>query len=230
MRILLVTDQDFDDKYFTQFSKYALREDIVVVEYSSVKVEIEDRLLTKQEHFDLIIFDVCQSIDFDLNDNILTYIRTRTELSVYSAKNFKLNNIPIVFICKNYMDQRNGEISLSNFHYNIEYLTNENIPLYNTGMASAIDSWLSDLAADLDRLDLNTNFIFDKTNNQLNNERIYDCKILTNEFLTRKSNLDYNWVGNKLNLIEAGAEELYTLVKRHQNNPKLRNERLYTRH
>ena len=99
MRILLATDQTFDDKYFTQFSKYALREDIVVIEYSNVKTEIEDRLLTKQEHFDLIIFDVYQSIDFDLNDNILTYIRTRTELSVYSAKNFKLNNINWLRLC-----------------------------------------------------------------------------------------------------------------------------------
>ena len=225
MRILLSTDQAFDDIYFLKYSNYALREDIIVVAYDNIKLEIQNRLLEKQEHFDLLIFDVEKEIDFKAADAILTYIRTASNHYTYSGRNFKLNYIPVVFIYKEYMLQRNGDISLSDHHYNIEYINEKRIELYNTGVSSAIDTWLNYLASDLDALDLNTQFNFDKTNSRLNEERINDCKVLSQEFLKVRSSLQYNWIGNKLNLIEEGADSLYKLVKEHEKNSTLRNEK-----
>jgi hypothetical protein len=77
----------------------------------------------------------------------------------------------------------------------------------------------------LDTLDLNTQFNFEKTNISLNEEKINDCKVLSWDFIKKRAALDYNWIGNKLNLVEQGAEALYTLIKQHENRPTLRNEK-----
>ena len=225
MRILLATDQKFDDKYFSKYSNFALREDIFSVSFDNILQEIQNRLLQKQEHFDLIVFDVDQRIDFESSENILTSIRTAPETYIYSDKNFKLNHIPIVFIFKEYMRKRNGDISLSKFHYNLEYLSEQIFDIHNSGISSSIDGWLNDLAGDLDRLDLNTKFDFSKTNSSLNEEKINDCKILGREFFKKGIALNYNWIGNKLNLLEEGYDALDKVIKQHENHPTFRNEK-----
>ena len=223
VRILLVIDQRKDDEYYKMYSKYALREDIVSVTYQDIKSKIEIMLLQNQEHIDVIVFDVDEKIDFDIEDNILSYIRTKVN-HTYSNKNFRLSYIPIVFLYKEYMVKRNGEISLSKFPYHIQYNTGI-IGLYETGLAKSIDNWLSTLSDDLDKLDLNTEFNFEKTNETLNEERINDCKVLSREFFQSKRHLDYNWLGNKLNLLEEGSDKLYKILKNCEVNPKLRNEK-----
>jgi hypothetical protein len=123
------------------------------------------------------------------------------------------------------MFKRNGDTSFSDYEYKIQSDTESIIGLYNCGLASALDSWLSALEDDLDKLDLDTTFNYALVNHRKNEERINDCKILSQNFIKQKNILDYNWIGNKLNLLESGSDALEKILKTSELNPKLRNEK-----
>ncbi|MFD2556039.1 hypothetical protein [Sphingobacterium tabacisoli] len=234
MKILLISEDSLlPPSYFKMFEgDYIESKNDVTVKYTvdSAKDFLTDIIIERQKHLDFIIIDY-NSIQFEKEINTLTeWLRYTKEL--YSIKNFKLKAIPLflmnndLLISEDFFTQFQTQSDAPKYHNGIVEKPNDfsRIGISNNKLASGLDSWLDDLKSDLDDLDIDSEgkYLLDL---KIFEKRFYKLRVLSNEFHRNSKRLDYIWVGNSTNIVEATGDDILKMLKQYERNPSLRNEK-----
>lgn len=235
MKVLLISEENpLPPSYFRMFEGDYIesKEDITVRHtVNSAKDFLTDTIIAKQKHLDFIIMDYTTTSFQEEINQLADWLRSTKES--YSIRNFKLSAIPF-FIMNNDMitneDYYNSwftsDSKRSNYHNGIVEKPSDyrRIGVSNNILANGLDSWLDKLKSDLDDLDIDSQgkFLLDF---KVLERRSYKLRVLSDQFHHNTKRLDYIWVGNSTNIVEATGENILKMLRQYENNRSHRKEK-----
>ncbi|HLF35512.1 MAG TPA: hypothetical protein VI583_14805, partial [Cyclobacteriaceae bacterium] len=237
MRILIVTINSSKLNFNPAILKdFADKEEIDIRDgLESGKEFIINYLVNQKKHVDFIIISRESSsyfYEWNQNDeeaNIDTFaIWLRKLNECYSSDNFQIKSIPLILNdCETY-HKSISILSFQNLYYDLILDINSIHPdyiLYHLGRP--INNWINKLGDELDNLDLDTSFNFEKS--IIKKKDSHDLKILSKNFIDRCQKLNYVWIGDNINKLYINVDKLKEMFKISILNPNLRNEKEYHR-
>ncbi|WP_164121890.1 hypothetical protein [Sphingobacterium sp. xlx-130] len=234
MKILLISEDSLlPPAYFKMFEgDYIESKKDVIVKYTvdSAKDFLTDTIIERQKHLDFIIIDY-STIEFEKEINELTEWLRKTK-AVYSIKNFKLKAIPLFLMNNNLLISEDfftlfpSRSDTLKYHNGIIIKPDDfsRIGISNNKLASGLDKWLDDLKSDLDDLDIDSEGKH-PLDLKIFETRSYKLRVLSDQFQHNSKRLDYIWVGNSTNIVEATGDDILKMLRQYERNPSLRNEK-----